>query len=51
MLPSFSLIVIDSHGTLYLALSFVGMHSAAASIWKVAKYSYSSFRVCLSDVS
>ena len=40
-----------SHGTLGLAFWLVGMHSAAASRWALMKFSYSSFRVCVSDFS
>ena len=40
-----------SHGTLGLALSLVGMHSAAASKWALTKFSYSSFGVCISVFS
>ena len=40
----------DSQATLHLALGLVGLHSAAASIWTVTKFSYLSFEVCLSDV-
>ena len=45
-----------SHGTLYLVLSFVGMHFAAASRYALTKFSYSRlvyffpsflvFRIC-----
>ena len=35
----------DSHRTLHLALGLVGMHSAAAPMWAVTKFSYSSFRI------
>ena len=38
-----------SHGTLGLALCLVGMHSAAASKWALTKFSYSSFKVGVSD--
>ena len=51
MLSYFSLIAIDSHGTLHLAFGWIGMHSDAASIWAVTKLSDFSFRVCFSDVS
>ena len=37
-----------SYGTLSLVLCFVGMHSTAASKWALTKYSYLSFRVCVS---
>ena len=37
-----------SHETVGLALCLVGMHSAAASKWAFTKFSYSSFRVCVS---
>ena len=50
-LTRFFLITSDSHGTLHLAFSLVGMHSAAAYIWAVTKFSYSSFSVYASDVS
>ena len=49
MLSCFSLTAIDSQGTLYLALGLIGMHSAAAYIRVVTKYS--SFEVCLSNIS
>ena len=45
MLFSFSLFAIASHGTLHLALGLVGMHSVAASIWVLTKFSYSSLEV------
>ena len=41
----------DSHGTLHLPLSLVGMYSAVACIWAVTNFSHSSFKVCLSYVS
>ena len=50
MLSRFSLII-DSQGTLHLALGLVRMYSVVASINVVAKFSYSSIEVCLSDVS
>ena len=40
-----------SHRTLGLALSLLGMHSAAASKWALTKFSYSSFGVCVSVFS
>ena len=40
-----------SYGTLGLALCLVGMHSAAASKWALAKFSYSSFGLGVSDIS
>ena len=42
---------IDSLVTLHLVHCLVGKHSTAASIWTETKFSYSSFGVCLSDVS
>ena len=39
------------HGTLYLVLSFVGIHFAAASGCALTKFSYSSFGVPFSVVS
>ena len=45
-LSCFSLTAMNSHETLHLALNSVEMKSAAASLWMVAKFSYSSFRVC-----
>ena len=37
---------------LYICLfGFVGMHSATAYKWTVTKFSYLSFRICLSDIS
>ena len=41
----------DSNGTLHLALGFVGMHPAAASMWAVNKFLYWSFEVYVSDIS
>ena len=41
----------DSHGTLHLALGLVAMYSPDASILVARKFSYSSFRVCVSDIS
>ena len=41
----FSLTAKVSHGTLYLVLSFVGIHFAAASRCAFTKFSYSSFGV------
>ena len=32
-------------------IGLVDMHSTAASVWAVTKFSYSSFGVCISDVS
>ena len=46
-----SLTAIVSQWTLYLAFGLVGIYSAAAFIWVVTKFSYSSFGVCLSDDS
>ena len=51
MSSHFSLTVIDSHGTLHLAVGLLGMHSAVASMWTVTKLSYLLFGLCLSDVS
>ena len=51
MLSNFFLSASDFHGTLYLALGLVGMHSSAASMWAVTKFSYSSAGVCISDIS
>ena len=51
MLFRFSQSVFDSQETQHLAFGLVGMHSAAASIWAVTKFSHSSFGVCLPDVS
>ena len=47
----FSLIAIAFRRTQHLVLVLVEMHSAAASIWVVPKFSYASFRVCFTDVS
>ena len=47
----FFLTATDFNGTLHLALGLVGMHSTAASLWAVTKFSYSSYGVCLSDMS
>ena len=41
----FSLTANVSHGTLYLVLSFVGIHFAAASRCALTKFSYSSFAI------
>ena len=40
-----------SQGTLCLALFFVGMHSAAASMWALTMFSNSSFGVGVSHIS
>ena len=40
-----------SHGTWTLALSLVGMHSAAASMWTLTMFSYSLFGESVSDIS
>ena len=40
-----------SFWTLGLALCLVGMHSALASMWALTKFSYSSFRIRVSDIS
>ena len=40
-----------SHGVLGLALCLVGIHSPAASMWALMKFSYSSFGVCVYDFS
>ena len=47
MLSRFFLTISDSHGTLHLALSLVGMHSVAISTWVVTKFSYTSNGICL----
>ena len=47
----FSLTANVSHGILWLVLCLVGMHSAATSQWSLKKFSYSSFRVCVSIFS
>ena len=46
----FFLTTSDCHGILYLTLGLVGKHSAAASMWAVTKFSYPSFKVCLSNI-
>ena len=51
LVMSFFLATSDSHGTLYLTFGYIGMHSAAASMWALTKISYSSFEVCVSDIS
>ena len=51
MLSHFSLAAIVPQGTLLLVLGLIGMHSVAASMRMVTKFSYSSLGVCLSDVS
>ena len=38
------------HGNLSFALSLVGIHSAAASLWALMKSSYLSFRKSVSDI-
>ena len=48
---SFFLTTYVSHRTLGLALCLVGMHSAAASKWALMEFSYSSFRLYISDIS
>ena len=45
-LPHFSLIAIDSHETLNLALGLVEIHLAVASSLVATKFSYLSFGVC-----
>ena len=40
-----------SYGYPDLALCLVGMHSAAASMWALMKFSYSSFGICVSVFS
>ena len=40
-----------SRGALGLALCLVDMHFAAASKWELTKFSYSSYGVCVSDIS
>ena len=47
----FSLTANVSQGTLYLVLSFVGMHFAATSRCALTKFSYSSFGVLFSVFS
>ena len=47
----FFLIANISHGTLDLALCLDGMRFTAASKWALTKFSYSSFRVGVSDIS
>ena len=51
MLSYFFLTAINSHKTLHLALGLFHMHFAAGSMWAVKKFSYTSFRPCLSDIS
>ena len=50
MLSDFSLIAIAPHETQTLDLGFVGIHPAAVFRRTQAKFSYSSFRVSLSNV-
>ena len=50
-LSHFFLTASVSFGTQHLALDLVGMHFAAASMWALMKFSYSSFGVCVSDTS
>ena len=45
------LFFLTANGTLGLALCLVGMHSAVGSKWALTKFSYSSFRVCVSVFS
>ena len=40
-----------SHGIPYMPLGLVGMHSTAASMWALTKFSFSSFEVCVSAIS
>ena len=47
----FFLIANVFHGTLRLVLCLVGIHSTAASKRALMKFSYSSFRVCVSVFS
>ena len=49
-LSRFFLINSDSYGTLHLALALVVMHSVAASLRVLTKFSYSSFGVYFSDI-
>ena len=51
MLSRFFPTAVDLQGTLHLALGLVGMHLAAASMWVLTNFSYSSFGVHFSDVS
>ena len=51
MLSHSFLTAIDSHGTLHLAFGLVGMHSIVVSTLVVRKVLYSSFRICISDIS
>ena len=39
------------HGTLGLSLCLVGIHSTTASKWALTKFSYSSFKVHVSNIS
>ena len=48
MLSCFFLTTSDSHGTLHLALHLFGMHSTVDSVWTLMKFSYLSFKICLS---
>ena len=50
ILSCFFLTSRHSDGTLHLALDLVGMHSAAASMWALMKFTYLSFGVCASDI-
>ena len=50
-LTRFYLTVNFSYEILCLTLSLVSMHSAANSMWTLTKFSYSSFRVSVSDIS
>ena len=51
LLSHFSVVAMDSHGTIHLVFGLVGIHLAVASVWAVTKFSSSLFRVYLSDVS
>ena len=51
ILSHFFLTISNSHGILQSAFGLVGMHSAAASMWAVTKFSYSSFGVSIANIS
>ena len=51
MLSRFFLTSSNTDGMLQSALGFVSMHSAASSMCAVTKFSYPSFRVCVSHIS
>ena len=51
ILSRFCLTTDDSHGTLHSARGLISMHFAAASMREMMEFSYSSFSVCVPDIS